>query len=734
MSDSGARELERAATHCDILLSQGRWAEAADACDRAMALSSPTAELLVRRGNALLELRRNTDSLADFERALSAQPTLAAARIGRARAYLRLGRTVNALGSIDELLSQVPDCAGARGVRAQILLVQGRLPEAWAVADDSHALNRTDPLTFFVRGLVLLDRGEPAGALQWLDRSIQLNPVLALAHLGRGRALAELNRTAEAFEAYELAARLDPNGAEPHIRAGHLKILLNQFDRAVESFTSALDRQPDHVAALQGRAQCLAALGRAPEALDAYSRLLAVAPNADYMMGERFHVQLHCCDWRNFDIDREEIARRVRRGERVDSPAPFIAHSDSPADQFTCARTFAADFLTVGAPPRVVDRRTRGERIRVAYVSADFHAHATAFLAAGLFERHDRSRFEIFAVSFGPDDASGMRRRLEGAFDRFVDVRSVGDEAIAERIRELEIDIAVDVKGHTLGGRPRIFAYRPAPVQVSYLAYPGTLGVDFMDYMIADRHVIPERHQVHYAERIIYLPDSYQPNDSLRMSAPCPTRREAGLPESGFVFCCFNSSYKMTPAMFGLWMQILEAVPHSVLWLLAGNPVAVQNLRREAEERGVDARRLIFAPWQPTDQHLARCALADLFLDTVPCNAHTTASDALWSAVPVVTQAGATFVSRVATSLLHAVGLGHLSVTAPDDYARLAIDLAHTPQALDQLKSHLRRVRGTAPLFDTPRYCKHLEAAYEEIWARHARGEPPSALWVPRVD
>ncbi|MGO9993417.1 MAG: tetratricopeptide repeat protein [Steroidobacteraceae bacterium] len=728
MSDASLFELERAR----ILLSQGRWTDALNACDRALAQAPPTPELWVRRGRALFELRQSADSLIDFERALAAQPTLAAARIGRARALLRLGRLENALASIDELLTQDPQCPGARGVRAQILMMQGRVKDAWDIADEQTALNQTDPLTFFVRGLVLLDRAEPTGALTMLDRAIELNPVLAPAHLGKGRALAELNRTSEAFEAYGHAARLDPTSAEPYVRTGHLKILLSQFDGAVESFTKALERQPDHVAALQGRAQCLAALGRAPEALDAYSQLLAVAPNADYMMGERFHVQLHCCDWRDFEVNREQIAQRVRRGERADSPAPFLAHSDSPADQLTCARTFAADFLALSTRPLPPERRTAGKRIRVAYVSADFHAHATAFLAAGLFEQHDRSRFEILAVSFGPDDASGMRRRLEGAFDRFVDVRSVSDEGIAARMRELEIDIAVDVKGHTLGGRPRIFAHRPAPVQVSFLAYPGTVGVDFMDYIVADRHVIPERDRIHYAEQVIYLPDSYQANDSARTAAPRPTRREAGLPESAFVFCCFNSNYKLTPSTFAVWMEILQAVPNSVLWLLVGNPVAVQNLRRETAQRGVAAERLIFAPWQDAAQHLARCALADLFLDTLPCNAHTTASDALWAGVPLVTQAGATFVSRVATSLLHAVGLGHLSVNTRGDYARLAIDLAHQPRALDDLKAHLRRVRDTAPLFDTARYCRHLEAAYADIWARHTRGAPPSPLWVPR--
>jgi len=440
---------------------------------------------------------------------------------------------------------------------------------------------------------------------------------------------------------------------------------------------------------------------------------------------------MYCCDWTDYEARRQDLAERVRRGERVSSPGSFLAHSDSPADQLVCARTCAADLLVVTErlAPRAV--RAAQDRIRVAYVSADFHAHPTAFLAAGLFERHDRTAFEIIGVSYGANDQSEMRQRLERAFDRFLDVSDASDFAIAERIADLSVDIAVDLKGHTLGGRPRIFAYRPAPIQVSFLGYPGTMGADFLDYLVADRHLIPVRNRPHYSERIIYLPESYQVNDSARPAPARMSRHEAGLPEHGFVFCCFNVPYKITPGIFDAWMEILKAAPDSVLWLLEGAPTAVRNLQREAVGRGVGEHRLVFAPSLEPARHWARCPLADLFLDTLPTNAHTTASDALWAGVPVVTLAGETFTSRVATSLLHAVGLDSLSVGSRAEYVRLAVELAGDPPALAQLRAHLEAVRGRAPLFDTARYCRHLEDAYAEICARHRRGKPPVDICVP---
>ncbi len=691
----------------------------------------------VAQGQELLRLRRDAEALECFERARASLPGTAAAVIGHCQALLRLGRPDDAREVLDQALLAQPTLRGMDGVRAQVSLLEGDAEAAWAAAEGGRSPDREDAIALMVRGVLLLEKGNAAESLAEFDQAIAQDPALASAHQGRGGALAALGRPQEAMQSFGRAAGLDPNNAVIPVRIGHLLIRLNQFAAAAEAFAAALALDPRQVDALQGHAQCLAALGRTLEATEAYARLLAVAPDAPYMRGEHFHLMMHCCDWREFEHQCQDLAMRVRHGERVDNPGSFLTYCDSPADQRRCAEIFARDFCE---PPAGVTAAGRGAgggverapRIRIAYLSADFCEHATASLAAGLFEAHDKSKFETFGISFGPDDGSVMRQRLMRAFDHFEDVRHLSDEQIARFLQARGIDIAVDLKGYTLGSRPHIMALRPAPVQVSYLGYPGTLGAHFMDYIVADRTVIPEDSQRHYAEQVIYMPDCYQVNDFSRRAGALPTRRAAGLPESAFVFCCFNSHYKITPLVFDEWMQVLTAVPHGILWLLAGNGAAEENLRREALWHGIEAERIVFAPRQAAAQHLARYALADVFLDTRPYNAHTTASDALWSGVPVITRPGDGFASRVATSLLRAVGLPQLSVGSSRDYTDLAIRLAHSPAELESLKRALVRARDDSALFDTARFCRHLESAFETV-ARSRRGEPPSPLVLEQV-
>ena len=718
--------LELAAT----LIAAERPADAAAMLDAAQSAVAPSAGVCLARGWALLAVRRDREALESFERARALQPAEIDAGLGIARSLARLRRFPEAFATSDTLLTLSPDCAEALAVRALLLFLVGRPEEALAEAARAEAADPHRALPAVVRGLELLRQGRAVDALAEFDKALVREPNFAAARVGRAQALEALDRHSDAVAAVQDAARTDPENPAVYLLAARLMIRAHRFDQAAECFAQALRRDARSLEALRGRAQCLAALRRAAEALAAYDELLAVAPDTPYMQGERFYMQLLCCDWTDFEARRQDLAARVRRGERVDSPGTFLAHSESPADQLQCARIYAADRLVVDerVAPRSAPART--ERIRVAYVSADFHSHPTAFLAAGLFERHDRSRLEVIGISYGRDDGSEMRRRLERSFDRFVDALDAADLEIAQRIADLGVDIAVDLKGHTMGGRPRIFAYRPAPLQVSFLAYPGTMGVEFLDYLVADRQLIPERSRAHYSERIIYLPDSYQVNDADRPQRPRPGRSEAGLPEAGFVFGCFNVLYKLTPPVFDAWMEILRAVPASVLWLLDGGPVAAGNLQREAEARGVRAERLVFAPGLAPEEHWARCPLVDLFLDTLPTNAHTTASDALWAGVPVLTLAGETFTSRVATSLVHAAGVPSLAAASREEYVRLAVQLASEPARLGRLRTHLRGARLRAPLFDTARYCRHLEDAYLEICARHRRGEPPADIHV----
>ncbi len=402
-----------------------------------------------------------------------------------------------------------------------------------------------------------------------------------------------------------------------------------------------------------------------------------------------------------------------------------------PATHRRAAEIRVRERFPAAPVPAAFATRTRRERIRVGYFSADFFEHATSRLMVDLFERHDRSRFEFTAFSFGPDTGDALQRRVAAAFERYLDVRGTADDEVARRARELGLDIAVDLKGLTQDCRPGIFASRAAPVQASFVGYPGTMGADFIDYVIADATLVPPGAEADYVEKIAYLPDSYQPNDS---TCPFPEgafpREELGLPAAGFVFCCFNDNYKILPAVFACWMRVLGRVEGSVLWLLEDNETAARNLRAEAARAGLDPGRLVFAPRRPLQEHLRRHLSAGLFLDTAPYNAHTTASDALWAGLPVLTCPGETFASRVAASLLTAVGLPELIARTPQEYEDLAVALATDPGRLAALRSRLEAGRRTAPLFDTPRFARHLEALYEAMHEQHLAGLAPDHLRV----
>jgi len=443
---------------------------------------------------------------------------------------------------------------------------------------------------------------------------------------------------------------------------------------------------------------------------------------------------MQLCDWRGLDDQSRRLLSRVRSGALIPLPFTIVMVPSTPADQLQAAKLAGQDRYPSAREPLWRGEKYRHDRIRLAYLSADFHDHATAWLMAGLFELHDRSRFETTALSYGPSVESEMRQRLQRSFDRFIDVREQPDQEVAVLIRRLEIDIAIDLKGFTQSARTNILALRPAPIQVSYMGYPGTMGADYIDYILADHFVIPDDHRQWYSEKVVYLPDSYQTNDSRRRIADrAPTRDEAHLPQAGFVFCSFNAAYKITPEFFTIWIRLLGAIEGSVLWLVEEGAATTDNLRREAAERGISAERLVFAPKVGNEAHLARHRLADLFLDTLPYNAHTTASDALWAGLPVLTCLGSTFAGRVAASLLTAVGLPELITTSLDEYEALALRLAREPELLSSFRSRLAKNRLTYPLFDTERHARHVEAAFTRMWEIHARGEAPRSFSVDAI-
>jgi protein O-GlcNAc transferase len=496
-------------------------------------------------------------------------------------------------------------------------------------------------------------------------------------------------------------------------------------EAAIESYDRALALDPNYVNALNNRSGALIYLRRFSEAKAALERVLTLNPDFTYAYGSLAHCLMHMCDWSR----REEIVGRLRDDVLAAKGAihtmTLIAYIDDPELQLACARNYAAQYL-----PKTISYDGKAylhEKIRIAYVSSDFHDHATARLAVELFERHDRERFEVIAISLGPDEPSPMRRRVMAAFDQFHDMRLKSDDEIAALIRALEIDIAIDLKGFTHDSRPGVFARRPAPIQVAYLGFPGTSGAECFDYVLADEIVAPMAMQPYFSEQIVHLSGCYQPNDSKRaMPAAAMSRHEAGLPETGFVFCCFNNNFKIAPAFFYVWMRLLRAIDGAVLWLIDDNADAVANLRKEAAARDVDPARLVFAPRVEPEVHLARHAHADLFLDTLPYGAHTTASDALWMGVPVLTCLGRAFAGRVGASLCRAVGLEDLVMTDLAQYEQAALALARDPARLAAIKARLAADRARHRLFDAERHRRSVEAAFVGMMERQRRGEAPA--------
>ncbi|WP_395710655.1 tetratricopeptide repeat protein [Reyranella sp.] len=644
------------------------------------------------------------------------------------------GKVDEAISLFDQALAVNPGSAGAHFNRGNALQEAGRHDRAVESYSRAITLDPDQPEAHFNHGRALADLGRPDEAIASYDRAIALRPGYVRALYNRGNVLRSLDRLPEAVESYGRALAHDPRHADAlNNRATSLRDL-KRFAEAIADYRRALELKPDFADCWANLASAYVDVKSYAEAAEHFDRAIELGSRAAYLHGDRLHARMHVCDWRDADALTADLVQRVAGEEVATQPFALLAMVDDPALHRRASETLVAwrwkKHGRVPLAPLPV-RPHAHRKVRIGYFSADLHEHATAYLMAELFERHDRDRFEIVAFSFGPSHDDAMRRRLAAAFDRFIDVRDRSDREIALLARELGIDIAVDLKGYTGDGRPEIFAYRAAPVQVAYIGYPGTTGLAEMDYLLADRTLVPEASRPHYTERIVTLPHSYQVNDSRRtISDRLVTRAELGLPDHGFVFCCFNGNYKILPATFATWMRLLRQVDGSVLWLLGDSPASIANLRHEAANHGVDGERLVFAGRMPLAEHLARHRAADLFLDTLPYNAHTTASDALWAGLPVLTCIGRSFASRVAASLLGAVGLTELVTTSEADYEALALALARDPERLARLKARLAASRATAPLFDAPRFTAALERAYLQMHARHQAGLPPDHLEV----
>jgi protein O-GlcNAc transferase len=755
----------------------GRHAEALASYDRVLALNPNVLPAVQNRGNVLVKLGRCEEALAAFAAVLARAPQNLDAQNGRAIALRELGRYDEALAGCEQMLQADPSCVPAMISRGNTLLKLERPADALADFERALAIRPDDAEAHHNRGLALhaLDRVQEA--LASYEAALSYEPNHRAALVSRGVALNVLNRPQEALVSFERALKLKDDDVDTLSQCALSYSRLRDFSRAHACYDRVLTLKPDSMPALISKSdifnelmhfdESLAVLERAllilpddvdllfrrayvhgrldrlTEASEGYERVLAINPEHPTALGELAHTYLLLCAWDKFAGVVPALERQIANRTSLFPPFVMLGFPVGSQSLAECTSRFVQTMI-----PRPAQRYSprgsgRAGALRVAYLSANFCRHPVAYLIAGLFEHHDRSRIEPIGISFGPsDDNSEVRGRIIRSFAQFHDVTALSDADAAALVHDMDVDIAVDLMGHTAHGRPGILAFRPAPIQVEYLGYPGPMNADFIDYVIADRIVLPAEEQDSYLEKIVRLPDSYQVNDSKRPIAEhVPSRRELGLPENAFVFCCFNQIWKITKPIFEVWMRVMAAVEGSVLWLLQANDWAANlrresaaNLRREAQAKGVDPGRLIFASQCEQTLHLARHRQADLILDTLPYNAHTTASDALWMGVPLVTCTGSTFAGRVAASLLHAIGLPELVTHNLDDYEALARKLATDPALMQSVRSKLARSRLSYPLFDTARFARHIESAYETMVEHWQRGEPPTSFSVEPID
>lgn len=643
---------------------------------------------------------------------------------------LTAGDYLRAETNLLQVLKFQPNNTDALRLLGVASALQKRYPEALKYFDKVIKLSPRNGVAHSNRGNVLQELGKYKEALLAYDVALSLESSYVEAYNNRGNALQALGRYEEALLAYSSALSLAPNYSEAYVNQGNALQALGRYEEAITAYGAAIFLNPADKDAYRGRADALQDLGRYFEAIQDYDSAVQYDVNDGVAYGLRRQAKLYLCQWSSFDHELLQLSSRVMAADEVIPPFLVLTSIDSLQVQKRAAELWANSRYLFN-PARNYAHRPKNEKICIGYFSADFHNHATAFLMAEFFELHDRGKFELIAFSFGPDVQDEMRSRLLPAFDKFIDVNLKTDQEIAEISRSLGVDIAIDLKGFTKHSRPGIFANRAGPIQVSYLGYPGTMGASFIDYLIADPILIPEISRIGYTEKIAYLPDTYQANDTKRQISSIElTREQFGLPEDSFIFCCFNSTYKITPTIFDSWMRILNQVPKSVLWVLASNDLTVRNLKNAAQACGIDQNRIFFAEKMELSLHLARHGLADLFLDTFPCNAHTTASDSLWAGLPLLTRMGETFVSRVAASLLNAVGLPELIADSLEEYEDKAISLANHPDELSAITERLGANRLNAALFDTPNLVRNMENLFTQMYKRYQDGLPPDHLWI----
>jgi protein O-GlcNAc transferase len=740
-----------------LLQDRNRSEEAIAAYQEAVRLNPDYAAAIFNLGNVFRHTGDLQSAETAYRRALELKPEFAEARCNLALLLHAIGKSDLAVAELHRTIQFAPDYMPARFNLGVLMHSQNRLEEA-AAAYHEITTRKPDPIAYSNLGVVLHQQGKLTDALDAFRQAVTLSPIDPHAWFNLGMVLQEQGELDAALVAYERAlesksdyadacvnialifqlqgrltdaitmqrraVELDPISAQAHSNFGALLLEQGRPEDAIRSIQHAILLKPDYPDAFYNLGNAQKELGNLQEAIAAYERAVELAPNHPEACAQLFYHRLCACDWSHFDEAERSLRHLVRGGFRI-PPFILLGARSTTEEIGQCARVWCAQWKASRSEAENTGRRGQVRRRRIGYLSGDFHQHATASLAVELFETHDRSRFEICAYSYGPNDGSAMRNRLTQAFDTFVDIRTLPHRDAAKRISQDGVDILVDLKGHTHGSRPQILAMRPAPVQVNFLGFPGTMGADFIDYIIADRVVVPQVHQGHYTEKVVYIDRCYQVNSRRDIAVRSPSRHELGLPDKAFVYCCFNNSFKITPVFFKLWMRLLSSVPHAVLWLLESNELATQNLIASAISCAVDPQRIVFARRVSEPEHLARLSAADLFLDTLPCNGHTTASDAIWADVPILTMLGETFAGRVAGSLLRALELDELITGLLPDYERLAIELAHDRTRLDAIRATLRRNREER--LNIGSFTTELEAAYIRMLQLHDSGFGPKS-------
>jgi predicted O-linked N-acetylglucosamine transferase (SPINDLY family) len=714
----------------NVLNDLGHYDEAFAAFSKAIKLKPDFTTALNNRANCLQSLNRLEEALADAQQSIKIIPSFHDGFVSIGNICNRMQRYEESVQAYQAALQLRPNNPQTLSNLGASLMDSHRYKESEIVLNEALKINPQFVQALNNRANLYTSIKRPEAALADINAALQFDPRFIEAYLNRGNILQDLNRIPESLTSYDKALEMNPQYAAAFNNKGNALKEIFQNKAALACYDQAITIQPAYAEAHYHRALALNEFQRYEEATAAFEKAVELKEDHPLLFGQWISSLMMICDWRDLPPKVARLSAKIRAGKNASTTFSILSCGVAPDLVKQSAQAFIQDKCWDRSQEYVYPSPHTNPRIRVGYFSSDFRNHAVSQLAVGLFENHDREKFEVFGFNISTLPPDEMTQRVAQAFGGLVELGSLSIRQSIEKIRSMNIDIAIDLNGHTKGAKMDIFAHRIAPIQVNYLGYPGTSGAPFMDYILGDQVIIPEDHFGYYTEKVAHLPGSYLPNDSKKViSEKTPTRGEAGLPEGAFVFCCFNNSYKFHAETFDVWLRLLQRVPGSVLWLSQVNEKAAQNLCARATSQGIEPTRLVFAPrTKDLADHLARHRLADLFLDTTRYNAHTTASDALWAGLPVLTCLGDSFPGRVAASLLSAMDMPELITHSLEQYESLAFELATNPDKMASVKNKLSQNRSTRPLFDTVQFAKGMESVFAKMWNRHTQGLPPDHL------